>query len=226
MSTALFDALKAQAMITDSVIVGFSGGKDSIVTLDLCFRYFKRVQPFFMYICPNLSFQQSLIRWYETKYDTHIIQLPHFDTSGFMRYGSFRPGDASCPIISITDIYNYVRQQTGIWYIAAGERISDSIVRQAMIKHSGSIDRKRGRFYPLAYWNKSEVLRYVKTKKLKLGADSKALGFSYRSLDGKELKAVKDNFPDDYQKILKLYPFADAAVRRLEYYGEKQVSEL
>ena len=99
MSTILFDTIKAQAKATDSVLVGFSGGKDSIVTLDLCFRYFKTVKPFFMYICPDLEFQERTLRWYENRYQTEIIPLPHFDVSNFMRYGSFREPDETVPII-------------------------------------------------------------------------------------------------------------------------------
>ena len=121
MSTVLYDPIKTQAKVTDSVIVAFSGGKESIVTLDLCFRYFKRVVPFFMYICPDLSFQNKTIEWYEKKYQTEIIRIPHMDVSEFFHYGSFRIPDPTFPIVSINDIYKWIRLETDIWWIAAGE---------------------------------------------------------------------------------------------------------
>ena len=226
MSTVLFDCIKAQSKIDDAVLVAFSGGKDSIVTLDLCFRYFKRVIPFFMYLVPGISFQEKLLRWYEEKYNTDIIRLPHFETSDFFRYGTFRNFDFDVPIVSITDVYNYLRGETGNTWIAAGERINDSIVRRAMIKHTGSIDKKRGRFYPVAYWKKSEILQYIRFHKLKMGEDSKKLGFSFRSLSGKELAMVRKYYPADFEKILKIYPFAGASAERWERYGDNKVSEI
>lgn len=62
MSNLLFDPIKTQSRVTDSVIVAFSGGKDSIVTLDLCSRYFKKIYSFFMYLVPNLEFQERMLR--------------------------------------------------------------------------------------------------------------------------------------------------------------------
>lgn len=219
MSTILYDPIKTMSKITDSVIVAFSGGKESVVVLDMCFRYFKNVTPFFMYICPDLSFQEKTLEWYEKKYQTEIIRIPHMDVSEFFHYGSFRPPDFSFPIISINDIYKYIRLETDTWWIAAGERINDSIVRRAMMKKSGSIDIQRGRLYPVSGWKKQEVLDYIKFHNLYLGADSRKLGFSFKSLWGKELFMLKQYFPDDYYKVLKLYPLAAAGVKRYEMYG-------
>lgn len=220
MSNLLFDPLKTQSRVTDSVIVGFSGGKDSIVTLDLCFRYFKRVVPFFMYLVPGLEFQEKMLRWYENKYKTEIIRIPHFEVSEFLKYGSFTLYDQNVDVVGITDTYEYIRQKTGIHWIAAGERCADSIVRNAMIKQSGSIDYKRGRFYPIAYWKKNDVMQYIKLRRLYLSPEQKKLGFSFRSLSGNELAVIKERYPNDYKKILRVYPFAGAAVERFEKYGK------
>ncbi len=220
MSNLLFDPIKTQSRVTDSVIVGFSGGKDSLVTLDLCFKYFKNVKPFFMYLVPDLEFQEQMLRRYEERYNTEIIRLPHFETSEFLKYGSFTMADWNVDIVGINDTYEYLRQTTGIHWIAAGERCADSIVRNAMIKKSGSIDYKRGRFYPIAYWKKQEVLEYIKYKKLYLSPEQKSLGFSFRSLAGSELAVIKQLYPKDYEKILKVYPFAEAGVIRFEKYGK------
>ena len=221
MSVLLYDRIKAMSKISDSVLVAFSGGKDSIVTMDLCFKYFNHVVPFFMYLVPNLEFQEKMLQWYENRYDTKIIRLPHMDTSTMLRYGAFTTTDYNVPIIGINDIYDYMRITTGIWWIAAGERINDSIWRRAMIKNSGSVDAKRGRFYPVSEWNKQEILQYIQKSRLKLGEDSKKIGFSFRSLNGKELAVIKDTFPDDYKRILEIFPFAEASVKRYLQYGKQ-----
>lgn len=225
MSTALYDPIKAMSKVTDSVIVAFSCGKESIVTLDLCCRYFKNVKAFFMYMCPDLSFQEKAIAWYEKKYGIEITRLPHMDTSIMFRYGGFRCEDWSCPIISINDVYHFMRVNKDIWWIAAGERIDDSIVRRAMMKHSGSIDVQRGRLYPVAAWNKKEIMEYIKFHKLYRDGFSRLTGHSFTTRDS-DLYIVKEHFPEDYEKIIRVYPFAEASVKRYEIYGKDKVSEL
>lgn len=218
-NSQLYDPIKTMATITDSVLVGFSGGKDSAACLDLCFRYFKNVQPYFMYLVPDLEFQERTIKYYEKRYKKDILRVPHFMISDWLRYGTFRMPDLDVPTVKTVELYNYLREQTGIYWICAGERIADSIVRRAMIKESSSIDTKRGRFYPLAYWNVKQVRAYNKQRNLPLSLENTALQHSFRSLESDEVKNIKKVFPEDYQKIKEMFPLVDAAIKKGEFYG-------
>lgn len=216
----LYDPIKAQSNITDNVIVAFSGGKDSVVTLDLCCRYFKRVSAFFMYQVPDLSFQEATISFAEKKYGITIDRIPHFEISEIIASGTFRKHDYSTPIININDCYRYVRLINDSWWIAAGERIADSIVRRAMIKRSGCIDEKRGRFYPVANFNKEEILRYIKHHNLKPAPETAVIGHSFRSLMPRDIYLIKKYYPQDFEKIKRWFPFVEASAKHYEIYGD------
>ena len=208
----LLNAVTVQGKIADTVTVLFSGGKDSVVTLDLCRRYFNSVNMVFMYYVPGLSFQENIIRYYERLYKIECVRVPHFELSMMLRYGLYRPSDLDVPVIKCVDVYNYIRDITGDFWLAGGERIADSIVRRAMMKRSGSIDIKRGRFYPLAEWTKADVTEYIRKNRLKVSEESAVLGHSFRSLDGKTLQSIRDNYPDDFQLIKKWFPLCEVAL--------------
>lgn len=208
----LFRSVETAAAITDSVLVAFSGGKDSVVTLDVCVRHFAHVEGFFMYQVRGLSFQESILRYYEDKYGIPIHRIPHFELSQWLRYGLFRSCDFDCPIVSVKETYDYMRENTDIWWIAAGERIADSVWRRAMIKSSGTIDAKRGRFFPIAEWSKADVMAYIRQRKLRVGAESSRLGFSFRSLMGKDLLKIQKHFPQDYARIRRWFPLVDVSI--------------
>lgn len=208
----LFRSVETAAAITDSVLVAFSGGKDSVVTLDVCVRHFAHVEGFFMYQVRGLSFQESILRYYEDKYGIPIHRIPHFELSQWLRYGLFRHCDFDCPIVSVKETYDYMRENTDIWWIAAGERIADSVWRRAMIKSSGTIDPKRGRFFPIAEWSKADVMAYIKQRNLRVGAESSRLGFSFRSLMGRDLLKIQKYFPQDYARIRRWFPLVDVSI--------------
>ena len=216
----LFDAVKRSASLTESVIVSYSGGKDSAVALDLCSKYFKHVHAFFMYQIPELSFQEQILAWAENKYNIEIYRTPHFELSDFYRAGVFCKPDLEIPRVKVSDVYAHIRSVFNCQWIAAGERAKDSIVRNAMIKKSGSIDVKRGRFFPLAYWSKEHVKRYITANNLAVSPESKFLGHSFRSLDAKDLCLIKDMYPADYERIKSAFPQIDIALAHKEMYAE------
>lgn len=225
----LFRVVETAAAITDRILVGFSGGKDSVVTLDLCMKYFRHVEGFFMYQVEGLSFQESILCYYEDKYGIPIHRIPHFELSNWLRYGLFRNPDFETPIVSVKEIYDYMRENTDIWWIAAGERIADSIWRRAMIKSSGSIDIKRGRIFPISEWRKEDIQGYIRQRRLRVGVESQKLGFSFRSFIGKDLYIIKNAFPIDYEKIKRWFPLVDVSIINYEMKrccNDKQISEV
>ncbi len=93
-----------------------------------------------------------------------------------------------------------------------------------MIKSSGTIDEKRGRFYPIAEWRKCDVLAYIRQRRLKVGIESSKLGFSFRSLMGRDLALIKQHFPEDYIKIKNWFPLVDASILHWQMQGENNVA--
>lgn len=184
--------------------------------LDLCVRHFQRVHAFFLYQVPGLSFQEATLRWYEERFGLTIHRIPHPELADWLRLGLFRHHDLSVPPISFNELYHYVRVTTGAHWIAAGERIADSIWRRAMMKQSGSIDVKRGRFYPLAYFRKEDVVRYIAQRGLKVSPESRFLGHSFRSLAPEEMFLVRRHYPNDFARIKRWFPFVEAALRKFE----------
>jgi phosphoadenosine phosphosulfate reductase len=204
------------------VLVGISGGKDSIATLDLCSRHMAEVRGYFMYLVPGLSFQERYLTYIERKYGIEIIRLPHWGLSGIFRAASFRhpsQRSRSVKVVKAKDVDCYLRQQTGIQWIATGEKAIDSIERNAQIRRCRGINVQRRRIYPLAFWNHAAVYNYLKFRQVLMPPDYKikADGSSFGSLWARDLIPIRENFPEDYKKILQFFPLAEAQVKRYEF---------
>jgi len=218
----LLQPIQTAAALTDSVIVGFSGGKDSVVTLDLCTRYFRRVGVYFLYYVPDLSFQERVLRWAERRYGVEIYRLPHWELAQFLQQGTWRPVDLDVPVIEVADLYQHLRAHFNMHWIAGGERIADSIWRRAMIKQSGTIDLKRGRIYPVAHFTKAHILAYIKSHRLHVSEESRVLGFSFRSLLPDDMRQIRQHYPEDFARIKAMFPLVEVGIQHSEWYDQDQ----
>lgn len=184
-----------------------------------------------MYLIEGLSFQEQYFEFIERRYNITLHRVPHWYLSGLFRNATYMPHNINamnCRQIKQIDIETEIRRITGIEWITWGHKMVDSLERRGRLSVCKGIDTKTKRVYPLALWKDSTVFNYLKANHIPLPPDYNLFHYSrntsFGGLFGQELKVVKEKFPQDYKKILTMFPFAEAATKQYECYNE--VSEI
>ena len=128
-----FLELENIANLDNKILISYSGGKDSLIVLDLCSKIFKQVICFFMYLVPGIQICEQQIKYAEDRYKVQIIQYPHWLISHLLRNGIYcNPGfkNDDLPYLKPKDIYAIARQDTGFWPVATGMKKSDTLWRR------------------------------------------------------------------------------------------------
>ncbi len=215
------------------IIVGFSGGKDSLVTLDLCSQVFDRIHGFFLFLIPGLECEERSLRMAETRYGLTIHRLRHPDMSRYMRYSRLRPcqpevEDRIRRNLRWADIEAIMRSRTGADWIAQGHRITDSLQRRAMIQASEGFMPKERRVYPIWDWAPKAVFAYLRQKRIPIppmfgSRVHKTSGLAPGNPDC--LLWLKEHFPEDYRRVVKVFPGAETLLYRDELRANYQIEE-
>lgn len=212
---------------SDTVILSFSGGKDSIVAWFALREAGLRVVPYFLEQVPGLRFVRSAIEHYERFFGTRIYILPHPALYRWLNNCIFQPPDR-WPIIQSLDLPNFdfddckelVREAAGLpegTWTASGVRAVDNLQRQMMFKTHGPINENRRMFYPVWDWKIAEVYGRIKTEGCGLPIDYAMFGRSFDGIHFQYLYPIKQRFPEDYARILEWFPLAELEIKRYEY---------
>ena len=195
------------------VLVGISGGKDSVVCLDLCCRFAHSVIGYFLYCFPQLSFQQDYLTYLSRRYRVIIEQYPHPARSFRLHHGLYRKEALpEIPKIGFKDIWETLKAHHPGRYFVVGEKKNDSLARRGKLSRWGNFQKERGWLFPLADWTNRDVLLYMRQRGLPLPPDYGRLGLrtSFGGLEGLELSKLEKEYPDDYAKIIAEFPFVKA----------------
>jgi phosphoadenosine phosphosulfate reductase len=217
-----------QAAVNE-VIVALSVGKDSLATLDVCAQRFRKIHAYFMYLVKGLRFQEVTLEWVERKYNIEVLRVPHFEIPRLMSSQSlnwYRPQAPSYNVIRMRELEDHCRMKLtnrlDTW-IASGEKKVDGMQRRGMLNARGPWDKKRLHYYPIQDWTDSQVWSYLNLRRMPTPLDySMKVHRSLDSFRGPYLVELKKHFPQDYQRILDIFPFVEAIRRRYEIYGTSQ----
>lgn len=210
--------LNETASREDAVLVAFSGGKDSLICLDLCRRTFKRVVCFYMYVVPGLECIEAQMQVARERWKVDIVYLPHWLLFRCLKAGTYCDESVwkdTMQDVTLKDVYSWARQVTGIKTICTGAKNSDSLWRR---RHFHAVRNWEAMLYPLKEWNKHHVLEYLKVNHIPV-PDSEGTNATGIDLSTPSVLWLHDKHPADYQRLIKWFPYAEAIVKRRDFYG-------
>jgi 3'-phosphoadenosine 5'-phosphosulfate sulfotransferase (PAPS reductase)/FAD synthetase len=209
------------------ILVGFSGGKDSLATLDLCVGTFgaSNVEAYFMYLVEGLRCVETLVDWAGRRYGVRIHKLPHFVLGNMYKHAVLmphRPSVTGLRDTKMTDIEALARQRSGIEWLAYGHRMDESLERRGMLHKLSGINFDQKRVYPLWDWRKRDVYSYLGAKRLPIPCSFGKEGMAGVDLGPDTLRYMRQHYPEDYAKVLRVFPFAEAQLKREDFYGQER----
>lgn len=220
MSNQVIEHLRGE---TDSIILFHSAtGKDSMALLDMLHPFFKQIICVYMYVVPNLRHVNKYIDYHQRKYKVNFMQVPHFLVNEYIKTGCMGiEKDEKIKLSTLSQLDEKIRAKTGINYSVYGFKKSDSMNRRFMLKdllHEG-YNPKTHKAYPLTNWNNSLVLKYIAQKRLltPLTYDQKHRSTGFDITDINMLAWLKNNYPDDLEKVTAMYPATKTILFEHEY---------
>lgn len=213
---AAFQALEELRRDTDTVLVAFSGGKESLCVLHMAVQVFPRVRPFHLVFVPGLRCVEDGLRQAERRYGLTVEYYTHAWAVNAMTCGSYRFTSHKfdrVKLLKYGDMYEVAKAESGCPHLLTGARRSDSRQRRILMD--------QGLFpgiHPIADWSKAHTLAYLKRHSIPLPPQMKGSTTNI-SLSIQDLCWLHDEFPADFNTLARTFPFIPAAVARRRFYG-------
>lgn len=219
-----FAELKQLAAKHEEVLVAYSGGKDSLAVMDLCAKTFKRVRAFHWFTVAGLDLCESAMRYSREKWGIDPIMIPHWDVVQARKIGLWCNQSTvidKVPEYSLRDAYAHAIDVSGCKLVIAGMKKADGLKRRQFF---ANIRDSEDHFWtrlvnPIADWRKADVVGYLKANGIPLPPAVKRSVTSGIGLDHDSLCWLHDTHPEDFRKLCKVFPYAEAVIKRREWFG-------
>ena len=222
-------ACEEVAKETDTILLSFSAGKDSICSWLQVKPYFKRVVPFYLYTVPHLGFVDRALAYYEEFFGTRIYRFPHPNGLKMLNNAMYGIPFAAEYWLNKSGIgnteYTYRQLETVLRackevpetaYTAIGVRAGDSLQRRLNIRQCGAVRHGLKTFYPIAYYEPNDLCDMLEESGVKLPPDYHMFQRSFDGMSEMYVKPIKEYYPEDYAKIERYFPLVGADIFRKE----------
>ena len=212
------------ASLSNSAILFYSGGKDSVCLLDIMYPYFKRIYLVYMYLVNDLEHITKYLRYAQKKYpNVVIVRVPHFTLAVNLKYGAFTPKPIKVAKQTLSSTDKYVRAQLGCPISFYGMKMADSLARRLFLRtyENDMICRATNKYYPLSKWKQKDVYAYIKNHKLPPTINYGQGRGSGMMLDVKSLAWIRENYPKDLEKIYATFPLVRNVLIKYDYERNK-----
>lgn len=222
--TSIINTLKQR---TNKVILFHSGtGKDSIALCDILSKQFEKVVCIFMYLVPELDFENKYITWAERKYSNiTFYKTPHFVLNSFIKRGYLGIKiKKSINNMTISKIDKMARLKFNIDFSVYGMKKNDGFTRRIQLNaYKNGICEATNKAYPLLDMKNSEVLNYISDNDLihpfNYGGIKPSSGCDISNPEF--LTYMRRYYPEDLKKIYNTFPMCEALLFKYDTYGEK-----
>lgn len=225
---------------TDTVFLGFSGGKDSLASWLKLLRFFDKdkIIPVCQLYLPGpperkgrgtFPYLERVLDYYERQFDRRIYRIPIANFFLSMGGKTYQPPyrfnalhylrrEGVLPPIDHIDLERILKEATGMpnAWTAAGIKISDGLMRRIAIKKHGSALPDSMRFYPVWDYSLDDIMDEIRASGMALSEDYYLFGRSFGGVSAAFTTPVRDNSPEDWRVLKYWYPLADVDIMRYE----------
>ena len=144
-----------------------------------------------------------------------FVQVPHYALFNYIKTGYMGiKQNTKQRQWTLSDITDKLREKLGVEWACYGFKQSDSLNRRLMLRSytdgKEAINWKTKKFYPLSTYKNKEIMDFILDHRLKnpevCGTNKQSSGVDIEDVEYQ--KYLKELFPEDLEKIYKVFPMA------------------
>jgi len=216
----------ARGIAGNRLLLSFSG-RDSLAAWIFLRDAGFEIIPYWLYTVPGLSYDVEMLDYYQRYFGTHIIRLPHPYLFDLYKWGAWQPLEnwrvlvkSKLPTFRYADIEKVLAVQFGLgdnYLSAVGIKAADNLMRHRLIYQMGPIGlRKRHYYYAVWDWKTADIKECLAKNDVKLSKSYLIFGVTGDLLHYNVIKTMKEKSPEDYKKVLEVFPMIDIELFRYE----------